>query len=48
MQKQVTVKDDVVTSCNYICPDSKIIEDSLLALSKRAPQIESKINEEIN
>ena len=28
--------------------DSKIIEDSLLALSKRAPQIESKINEEIN
>lgn len=28
--------------------DSKIIEDSLLALSKRAPQIESKINEEIS
>ena len=38
----------LVKSQKKLSDDSKIIEDSLLALSKRAPQIESKINEEIN
>ena len=29
MQKQLIVKDDVVTACNYICPACKIIEEDL-------------------
>ena len=33
---------------NKLKDDSKIIEDSLLALSKRAPQISSVVNREIN
>ena len=29
MQKQLIIKDDVVTACNYICPACKIIEEDL-------------------